>query len=52
MAWRLRIDIDRFGKGVVMRAKDLGHAGTISDQGVNLDFLDYRDGERVSTPGT
>ncbi|MGI9289148.1 MAG: DNA polymerase IV [Pseudomonadales bacterium] len=44
--------IDRFGKGVVMRAKDLGHAGTISDQGVNLDFLDYRDGERVSTPGT
>lgn len=43
--------IDRFGKGVVMRAKDLGHAGTISDNGMNLDFLDYRDGERVSAPG-
>lgn len=43
--------IDRFGKGVVMRAKDLDHRGTISDNGMNLDFLDYRDGERVSTPG-
>ena len=43
--------IDRFGKGVVKRAKDLAHAGTISDNGMNLDFLDYRDGERVSTPG-
>ncbi len=43
--------IDRFGKGVVVRAKDLEHSGAISDNGMNLDFLDYRDGERVSTPG-
>ncbi len=43
--------IDRFGKDVVMRARDLRHSGTISANGVNLDFLDYRDGERVSTPG-
>jgi DNA polymerase-4 len=41
--------INRFGKGVVVRAKDLGHAGTVSDS-VNLDFLDYGDGERVSRP--
>ncbi|MGI9301461.1 MAG: hypothetical protein ACR2RB_01970 [Gammaproteobacteria bacterium] len=43
--------VNRFGNGVVKRAKDLGHRGTISDNGMNLDFLDYRDGERVSTPG-
>ena len=43
--------IARFGKGVVMRASDLGRPGTVLDQGVNLDFLDYRDGERVSAPG-
>ena len=44
--------IDRFGKGAVVRAKDLVHGGTISDNGMNLDFLDYRDGERVSRPGS
>jgi DNA polymerase-4 len=43
--------IDRFGKDVVMRARDLGHSGTIAHDGVNLDFLDTRDGERVSKPG-
>lgn len=43
--------IDRFGKSAVMRAKDLHQSGTISDNGVNLDFLDYRDGERVARPG-
>jgi hypothetical protein len=42
--------IERFGKGVVVRGRDLGHSGTISTNGVNLDFLDYRDGERVSRP--
>ena len=42
--------IDRFGQGVVVRARDLGQSGTIGD-GVNLDFLDVRDGERVSKPG-
>ncbi|MDA0790944.1 MAG: hypothetical protein O2780_15985, partial [Proteobacteria bacterium] len=42
--------IERFGKGVVTRARDLGDAGTVSDSGVDLDFMDYRDGERVSRP--
>jgi DNA polymerase-4 len=42
--------IERFGSGVVVRAKDLGNAGTVSDMGVNLDFLDDQDGERVSKP--
>ncbi len=43
--------IARFGSDVVMRARDLGHSGAVSGNGMNLDFLDYRDGERVSTPG-
>lgn len=51
----LEIAIDhlnnRFGKDVVVRANDLGHRGTVSDNGGNLDFLDYRDGKRVSKPG-
>ena len=34
-----------------MRAKDMQHSGTVAKDGVNLDFLDYRDGERVSSPG-
>ncbi|MEM8498896.1 MAG: DNA polymerase IV [Pseudomonadota bacterium] len=42
---------DRFGKGVVVRATDLAQKGTIADDDVNLDFMDYRDGERVSRPG-
>src|SRR5262245_37294101 len=42
--------VDRFGNGIVMRATDLNHSGTISDNGMNLDFLDYREGERVSRP--
>jgi DNA polymerase-4 len=42
--------IERFGKGVVVRGRDLRHSGTVSANGVNLDFLDYRDGERVSRP--
>jgi DNA polymerase-4 len=43
--------IDRYGSGVVVRATDLRHGGTVSDRGMNLDFLDYREGERVSMPG-
>ncbi len=43
--------INRFGKGVVMRARDLIPGGTLSKEGVNLDYLDYLDGERVSRPG-
>lgn len=43
--------INQFGKGVLIRARDLDDRGTISDSDVNLDFLDYRDGERVSGPG-
>ena len=42
--------IDRFGSDVVVRASDLSHPGTVSKNGVNLDFLDSRDDERVSTP--
>ncbi len=42
--------IERFGKGTVVRAKDLERKDTVHDDGVNLDFLDYRDGERVSKP--
>jgi DNA polymerase-4 len=42
--------IERFGKDVVIRARDLTHHGTVSNNGMNLDFLDYRDGERVSRP--
>ncbi len=43
--------ITRFGKSTVIRARDLKHANTIHSNGVNLDFLDYVDGERVSSPG-
>ena len=43
--------IERFGSDVVIRARDLGKHGTVFASGVNLDFLDYRDGERVSNPG-
>jgi len=42
--------IDRFGRDVVVRARDLTCHGTVSSNGMNLDFLDYRDGERVATP--
>ena len=31
--------VSRFGRGAVVRARDLGHPGTVMD-GVNLDFLD------------
>ena len=41
---------DRFGKDIIVRATDLLHHGTVSNNGMNLDFLDYRDGERVSSP--
>ncbi len=43
--------MDRFGTGVILRAKDLAGSGTVVDNGMNLDFLDHRDGERVSRPG-
>jgi DNA polymerase-4 len=43
--------ITRFGKSTVIRARDLKQANTIHNNGVNLDFLDYIDGERVSSPG-
>lgn len=46
--------INRFGKDIVIRGKDLdhpGHSRSISSDGMNLDYLDYRDGERVSLPG-
>lgn len=43
--------IDRFGSDVVVRARDLNAHGTVAKNGVNLDFMDTRDGERVSKPG-
>jgi len=33
--------IGQFGKGVLVRARDLTGSGTVSDTEVNLDFLDY-----------
>ena len=42
--------IERFGKGTLVRARDLGGGSAIFSDGVNLDYLDYRDGERVSAP--
>ncbi len=42
--------IARFGRDVVVRARDLGTADTVHRDGVNLDFLDWRDDERVSAP--
>lgn len=41
---------EKYGEDVLFRAADLDNPGTISANGVNLDFLDYRDGERVSKP--
>jgi DNA polymerase-4 len=43
--------VERYGGGIVMRATDLRQSGTVFENGMNLDFLDYRDGERVSRPG-
>jgi nucleotidyltransferase/DNA polymerase involved in DNA repair len=43
--------VERYGGGIVIRATDLRQSGTVFENGMNLDFLDYRDGERVSRPG-
>lgn len=43
--------LERFGSNALTRATDLAGRGTVADSGVTLDFLDYRDGERVSVPG-
>jgi DNA polymerase-4 len=52
---RLETTIDRliarFGNGVLIRASDMGEKQTVSDGELNLDYLDYRDGERLSSPG-
>ncbi|MEM7078724.1 MAG: DNA polymerase IV [Pseudomonadota bacterium] len=42
---------ERFGKDAVVRAKDLDRRGSVFNDGVNLDYLDYQDGERVAKPG-
>jgi len=42
--------IERFGSDVIMRGQDLQNHGEVSRKGVNLDFLDQRDGERLSYP--
>lgn len=53
---RLEVTIDdlieRFGSDTVFRASDLAGLGTITKNGVNLDFLDYEDGERMTSPRT
>ena len=36
--------VARFGRGAVVRARDLGHPGTVMD-GVNLDFLETASGD-------
>ena len=41
---------EKFGGDVLVRASDLGRKRTVMKDGVNLDYLDYRDGERVSSP--
>ena len=41
---------EKFGKDMVFKARDLDNPGTISSNGANLDYLDYRYGERVSAP--
>ena len=41
----------KFGADKIMRARDMKDQGTVAKNGVNLDYLDYRDGERVSAPG-
>lgn len=42
--------LERFGRDTMMRARDLLEPGTVHRDGVNLDYLDYQDGERVSRP--
>ena len=37
--------MQRFGRGILMRARDLADAGTVANDGVNLDYLDGRDEE-------
>ena len=41
---------EKFGGDVLVRASDLGRKHTVMKDGVNIDYLDYRDGERVSSP--
>ena len=42
--------VQRYGSGVVLRARDLGRHGTVMANGVNLDYLDERDGEPSTVP--
>ena len=42
--------VQRYGSGVVLRARDLGRHGTVMANGVNLDYLDHRDGEQLTVP--
>ena len=41
---------EKFGTDTVVRARDMNTQGTVAKDGVNLDYLDYRDGERISSP--
>ena len=42
---------EKFGADKIFRARDMRDQGTVAKNGVNLDYLDFRDGERVSSPG-
>ena len=41
---------EKFGNQAILRARDMGNQGSVMKNGVNLDYLDYRQGERVSQP--
>ena len=41
---------EKFGPDTVVRAKDMLAHGTVAKNGVNLDFMDEWDGERVARP--
>jgi len=42
---------EKFGKNMLVRGNDLQDIGTVAKDGVNLDFMDVVDGERVAAPG-
>lgn len=41
----------KFGADTLIRARDMADQSTVSKQGVNLDYLDEQDGERLNSPG-
>lgn len=41
---------EKYGEEVLFHGRDIAATESTNSNGVNLDFLDYRDGERVSRP--